>query len=360
MRIAYISLHWTRPITSGVGQKIIRQVSAWRNAGHEVEVFMHSQQDRPESNLVPGKIFFFRKGNKLQTEWERIRAAMRLIKSIQSYKPDIIYLRYGIYVYPIQKLIEIAPVIEEINTNDLTQHNELGNLYSLYNQSTRGILLKSVNGLVTMTQELANAPAFSSYKKPTRIIANGIDLKNIIPFDAPNNKTPHLLFIATPGYYWHGVDKLVTLAENFPDLIIEVVGYDHIEGARHIPSNLILLGYLEMPKYQEAIARADAALGTIALHRKGMEEACPLKTRECLAYGVPMVLPYIDNDINNLDCDFLLKIPNKEDNMLTHGKIIRDFAYQMRGRRAKRELIANLDDEKKEAERLEFFREIAH
>jgi hypothetical protein len=90
-----------------------------------------------------------------------------------------------------------------------------------------------------------------------------------------------------------------------------------------------------------------------------MEEACPLKTRECLAYGVPMVLPYIDNDINNLDCDFLLKIPNKEDNMLTHGKIIRDFAYQMRGKRVKRELIASLDDEKKEAERLEFFQEIA-
>jgi hypothetical protein len=360
MRIAYISLHWLRTTTSGVGKKIVRQITAWRNDGHEVEFFMHSVQSVHDSPLVSGSAFFFQNSGIIKTEWERIRAASRLLKAVEDYKPDIIYLRYGMYVYPIHQIASIAPVVEEINTNDLAQHDDLGKLYSIYNQATRGILLRVVNGLVTMTRELALIPAFADYKKPTRVIANGIDLKSITPFDAPGNKTPRLLFTVTPGYYWHGLDKLITFAADFPDLIVEVAGYDSLPNFPKMPVNIKLLGYLKGDTYKEALARADIAIGSLALHRAGIEEACPLKTRECLAYGLPMVLPYTDSDLENTHADFLLKIPNKEDNIQTHGKIIHDFAYQMRGRRVDREHISNLDNAHKEVERLKFFKEFIH
>lgn len=358
MRIAYISLHWSRTLTSGVGKKIARQIDAWRSAGHEVEFFMHSTEHAPELNLVPGQNFYYPQNNKINMEWGRIRAARHLLEAVKSYKPDIIHLRYGMYVHPIQRLTFIAPVVEEINTNDITQHNELGKLYSLYNQLTRGILLNAVSGLIAMTNELAADPAFASYKKPTCVIANGIEMSSIQPFEAPNNRIPHVIFTATPGYYWHGVEKLITLAKNHPDLIIEVAGYDHIPGITDIPNNLKLLGYLQGVEYKQALARADISLGTLALHRKGMQEACPLKTREYLAYGIPMVIPYIDSDLHDLDSDCLLKIPNTEDNIQTHGKIIRDFAYQMRGKRVNRAQISKLDDTQKEIERIAFFQKI--
>jgi len=89
-----------------------------------------------------------------------------------------------------------------------------------------------------------------------------------------------------------------------------------------------------------------------------MEEACPLKTRECLAYGLPMVLPYADTDLKYLDADFLLKIPNKEDNIQSHGQAIHDFAYRMRGWRVDRDQITLIDQVAKEAERIRFFEEI--
>lgn len=358
MRIAYVSLHWPRTRNSGVGKKIQSQVAAWTAMGHEARLFMHTVQYEPQSELIEADYFFYATTGKIKTEINRINAMTRMIAAIRNFHPDVIYLRYSIYVYPVHRLMSIAPVVEEINTNDLIQHNELGRLYSLYNRLTRGILLRSVHGLVTMTQELAIVPAFSRYQKPTRVIANGMDINNIKPLQPPKNDIPHLIFIATPGYYWHGVDKLVTLARNFPDLIVEVVGYDHIAGLRDLPSNLMLLGYLEGPAYQKALARADVAMGTMALHRKGMEEACPLKTRECLAYGLPMVIPYIDCDLNDSDCKFLLKIPNKEDNILTHGESIRDFAYQMRGQRADHSLLASIDQRYKESERLKFFAEL--
>jgi lipid A disaccharide synthetase len=90
-----------------------------------------------------------------------------------------------------------------------------------------------------------------------------------------------------------------------------------------------------------------------------MEEASSLKSREYLAYGLPMVLAYRDTDLDELDVDFLLKIPNTEDNIITHGRLIRDFAYKMRGKRVDRDIIAPLiDNQAKEKKRIEFFQEI--
>jgi glycosyltransferase involved in cell wall biosynthesis len=262
------------------------------------------------------------------------------------------------YVFPVHRLATIAPVVGEINTNDLEQHKELGTFLSLYNRLTRGILLKRVSGLVSVSEELSKDTSYSTYRKPMRVISNGIDLSAFQPLDAPNNETPRLVFIGTPGYSWHGVDKLVELARVFPDLHIDIVGYDQLPEFEPLPPNLTLHGYLGADRYRKVMAKCDLAISTLALHRKGMEEACPLKTRECLAYGLPMVLPYVDTDLKDLDADFLLKIPNKEDNIQTHGQGIRDFAYRMRGQRVERKLIASINQVAKEAERIHFFEEI--
>ena len=134
-----------------------------------------------------------------------------------------------------------------------------------------------------------------------RVISNGIDLSAFQPLDAPNNETPRLVFIGTPGYSWHGVDKLVELARTFPDLHIDIVGYDQLPEHEPLPPNLTLHGYLNADGYRKVMAGCDLAISTLALYRKGMEEACPLKTRECLAYGLPMVLPYVDTDLKDLN-----------------------------------------------------------
>jgi glycosyltransferase involved in cell wall biosynthesis len=166
------------------------------------------------------------------------------------------------------------------------------------------------------------------------------------------------VFIGTPGYSWQGVDKLVELARRYPDLHVDIVGDDRLPEYESLPSNLTLHGYLSAESYRKVMAGCDLAISALGQHRKGMEEASTLKSREYLAYGLPMVLPYIDTDLKDLEADFLLKIPNKEDNIQTHGQKIRDFAYQMRGKRVDRNLIASIDQAAKEVERTRFFEEI--
>ncbi|RPI95674.1 MAG: hypothetical protein EHM40_02560, partial [Chloroflexi bacterium] len=146
MRIAYVSLHWPRTRTSGVGKKIDSQVSTWNRMGHQARLFMHTSEYEPRSELIQADCFFYAVAGKARTELNRIAAAQRMIRAIREFQPDIIFLRYGIYVFPAHRLMDIAPVVEEINTNDLIQHELLGPVYSLYNRLTRGIFLRGVHG----------------------------------------------------------------------------------------------------------------------------------------------------------------------------------------------------------------------
>ena len=359
MRIAYISLHWPRTFSSGVGKKINQQIEMWKSMGHETRLFMHTEDTRAPDLLLGEKFFYSSQSGIIQREKTRIRAAKEMLLAVKRYQPDLIYLRYGIYVYPIHQLASIAPLIEEITTNDVVQHKELGLPFSLYNRLTRGILLNHTNGLVCLSNELRTSSYNAKYKKPTQVIGDSIDLATTSLLPAPKNAQPRIAFIGSPGSLWQGVDKLILLAKNFSDLSVHIIGYDQIEGHHSLPDNLHLHGYLGKSEYTDILATIDCAIGSLALHRIHLEESSPLKTRECLALGLPMVLPYKDTDLHELKSELLLKIPNREDNIVTHGKLIRDFAYKMRGKRVTHALIAPyIDAQHKEKKRIAFFEEV--
>jgi hypothetical protein len=355
MKIAYISLHWLRTTSSGVGKKISRQIAAWKKEGHDVQLFMHAARDSGSGAPIQGEIFYYQNDRGIFSEIGRIQAALQLLEAVQQYKPNLIYLRYGMYVFPIHRLASIAPLVEELNTNDIAQHKRLGILYGFYNRLTRGILISHTSGLVCLSNELASLPNNADFEKPTIVIGDGFDLDNISPLPAPQNAQPRVAFIGTPDSPWQGVDKLVQLAHKISDISVHVIGYDHIEKTSLIPSNMHLYGYLDTQEYKALLGTMDCAIGSLGLHRIKLNEASPLKTRECLALGLPMVLPYKDTDLNNLQCDFLLKIPNSEDNIQTHAQAVCDFAHRMRGQRVDRSLIASIDQTAKEQDRLRFF-----
>jgi glycosyltransferase involved in cell wall biosynthesis len=206
---------------------------------------------------------------------------------------------------------------------------------------------------------LAVSSAFADYRKPTCVIANGVNLDKFIQLPAPANHIPHLVFIGNPGCLWHGIDKLVTLARLVPDIQLDIIGYSELPDLEPLPENITLHGYLALKEYQNVLASADVAVSSLALHRVQLEEASPLKSRECLAFGLPLVLAYIDTDLDDLKCDLLLKIPNKEDNIQTHSQDIREFAYKMRGLRVNHSQIIKLDQTDKELDRIDFFKRIA-
>ena len=365
MRIASVSLHWPRSLTSGVGKKMQRQLTAWRELGHEAEFFSHLHLPEDTTTLVEGQRFPYSihsgAAGRLPTELSRIAALKKLIGAVRDYQPDVIYLRWAMYVYPLQRLLRLAPAVVEINTNDMEEHKLLGGIMSGYNQLTRGITLGGASGIVYATQELAEMKEFQRFHKPGLVVSNSIELDAVTPLPAPRNDRPHLAFIGTPGFAWHGVEKLVYLAQTYPDIVIDVIGYDHIEGLSDLPDNLVLHGYRVGVECDRILAQADAAIGTLALHRAGLNEASPLKVRDYASRGIPCILPFRDTDLGGLESELILRIPNSEDNVRAQAAEIHDFLLRVQGKRIPRERIRDrIDSRVKEQQRLNFMAEFIH
>ncbi len=360
MRIAYITLHWPRSKDSGIGRKIEEQLAHWKAAGHVVQFFSHRAQVEDPSILVEGISSEYRThdglAGKLFTEINRCKAVLPLVKSVTDFEPDIIYLRWSMYVFPAHRFFDIAPVVVEINTDDVSQHQMLGGIYSFYNRVTRSIFLSRAAGLVFASHELQNSHSFSVYKKSGIVISNGIDLDKNSPCETPKNERPRLGFIGTPDMEWQGVDKIYRLAELCPEMDIDVIGYDGLLGQKKVPSNIFFHGYLNKDQSRQVLSGVDAGLGTVALHRKSMEEASSLKTREYLAYGIPVIIPYRDTDLDDLNIDTILRISNTEDTIEKNYGKISEFVSRMRGKRvAREEIVSRIDVKIKEEYRLAFF-----
>jgi hypothetical protein len=121
--------------------------------------------------------------------------------------------------------------------------------------------------------------------------------------------------------------------------------------------NITWHGVLDRKGVLEVLADADVGVGTLALHRKSMQEACPLKMREYLAVGLPVMYGYQDPDIDALG-PFALRIPNTETNVVDDLTRIDDFVVRCRGIRVPRSSVAHIDLARKEERRLALFHEL--
>lgn len=357
MRIAYVTIHVAPEIMQGgVGKKIRSQMSIWREQGQAVTLF----------SLTPARIpfpderqfVFDSRVNLLKREINRASALKRMLVSIRQYKPDMIYLRYGLYSFPLHHIFNIAPVVLEINSNDKVEYATRGKFFYWMNCLTRNLIFASVSGIIPPTRELISAFP-SKYNKPVVVISNGIDLSDVELLPPTNNTSPVITMVASPGMNWHGVDKLIKLAELYPDLTVNIVGYSLRDVGSITSGNVYFHGLLYGKELSEVLSRTDVTCGTLALHRKKMNEASPLKVRESLAFGIPVIIAYKDTDLDELELDTILRIPNTEMNIIENAERIRKFAYKMIGKRVNIDVVAPyIDQRKKEEARLVFFESI--
>jgi len=317
MRIAYVA-YWDLAAADGVAKKIAAQVEHWRRAGHDVETF----------EIRPGRLL------------DRARRTRAALGEVTDFAPDAIYVRYDLFLPPAGKLARMAPLAVELNGDDRAEMRRRDVGARIVNEWSRRAVLHRAAGIVCVTNELASRAAPLGVR--TAVIANGADPTRIPWSPPPRNERPRAIFLGSPALEWHGVDILVGLARSLPDVHFDVVG----PAAAGAPENVHVHGVLPEAAYFELLARADVAIGSLALDRAGLTEACPIKVREYLLAGLPTVIGYRDTDFLGRKPWFLLQSVDAD--------AVRAFVDRARGRRVDRSEVAHLFVEAKERERLAF------
>ena len=341
---------WPEGPSSGPFKKIHSQTAAWVDAGVEVGLFVLTiDRFTKDWRSLPAATAVISRGAGPAVAL----AKERLLMAARLWQPDIIYHRWGL-TYPGLVLATMQEkVVLEVNTNDVVEYDLMTPFKGRVNRMTRGLVLQRAAGLAFVTHELLHSPDFVRYQRPSVVVANGIDLDHAPHLPAPQNARPRLLFIGQPLCPWHGLDKLAALARSQPGWDFDVVGPGPHEVVSP-PDNMVIHGLLNAVDYSRLLAAADIGIGTLALHRKGLNEASPLKVREYLATGLPVISGYADTDFPE-GADFLLRLPNDENNVAAGAAEIAAFVARWTGRRVARADIAHVDSFAKERSRLDFF-----
>jgi len=158
--------------------------------------------------------------------------------------------------------------------------------------------LSSVDGIVALTPEIL------SYEKGRisadvigSVYPNGIYLRDIEVVPDRREGNLKYLFAGSLAAPWHGLDVAVEgLLSVDPDAEIHVVG-PQADVPGDYSGQIVFHGELTRAGLAEVAENCDAGLGTFALGKKGMKQACTLKVREYLAIGLPVVSGAIDSGL---------------------------------------------------------------
>jgi hypothetical protein len=356
MRIAYLGQMADVATENGISKKIGMQLAAGTKAGHEVRYFALAPTNDVWSGLPATKADVLARGYPLM----RAFRSRVLCTRIRKWAPDVIYFRFAHHSPGLPRLFREVPTVAEINSDDLSEYrNTLPLEKQLYHWITRSRVLAPIAGFVGVTRELA--ARFSCFDRPVTAIGNSIDLSAFRPLPLPATESLHLAFLGTTGAPWHGLDRLVEIANMMPQWSVEVIGVNRSTWNQLVPvpppANLHLHGLLLRSSYEPLLASCTAAIGSLALFRNGMEEACSLKVREYLALSLPVIGAYEDTDIP-ADAEYFLRLPNNSEPLDPWRDRIAAFLEHWENRRVPRSAIAHLDVSVKETQRLAFMAKI--
>ncbi len=317
MRIASLC-YWDPAAGDGVANKVEAQVRLWREAGHQVEAAW----------IRPGR---------------RLEDTGPAVGAVDGFHPDLLYLRYDLFLPAVWRLLRRCPAVVEVNTDSSAEALIRGVRARVYDALNRRLVFGRAAGVVAVTGELA-----SRFPEPVAVVSNGADAASVPRLPAPANERPRAVFAGSPAMAWHGVDRLVELARALPEVDFELLG----PRPAALPANVTAHGTLAGDAYWAVLAGSDVAFGSLAMERAGLREGCPLKVREYLLAGLPTVIGYEDTDFPGELPWYLAQYEGPEQ--------VRAFVAQVRGRRTPRDDLERLLSWRaKETERLAFLDRVA-
>lgn len=343
-------------LTSGIIHKIQGKIKHWKKQGVSVSIIsLYDFKIYDESLKLIDSSYSFNLGkhSKIRTLLRLIISTLKLVIHRDKLSCDILYMRTRLYTPLIGLALQNQRVVFELNSDDINEFRALKYYMYLYNLITRNLFYYNAHAFVAVSKEIKER--FQNFKKKIIVIANGIELDGFEFLEETNNSKPRLCFIGSPGFPWHGTDRLLKIAKAIPEYDFDVIGINGED-----TDNLKYHGYLKSDIAQKIVSKCDVGISSLALFRNNMNEASPLKSRQYFAQGLPIICAYNDTDFNE-DEEFTCKISNSDDVLDSDIRKIKSFVKESYGNKELRKSVRSfavkaLSNDKKELKRINFLK----
>lgn len=350
MKIAYLcEINIDR--YDGVSKKIVSQINHWSKLNNQVKLFCIINSDNNISNSsfskLNNQVVFFAK-NKVKDfflNWLGFTSIYdEVYNSILKFDPDLVYYRSNFvlpFYFRINKVFITTVEINTVEKNEYKIQSTENIKYFLryvYFLITEKNKFKNTNAFFCVTNEIANELKNKGVK--SFVVPNSINIeKDILKVSAKKSGKYNVVFLGTPNLPWHGLDIIVKLSNKIPSIHFHIIGF---KSETLDSKNLTTHGYLDKESYINIINECDVAIGSLALFRNKMDEACPLKVREYLSLGIPIIISFLDTAFEpNSYPDWVLRLENNEEKILNSTVKIEDFVKKMKGYRIPKEEVYN-------------------
>ena len=198
-------------------------------------------------------------------------------------------------------------LITEHNTLELPEYLANRNIpFYISEFLTQRICFKSIDAIIAVTDEIAKYEIERSQinRDKVLVMTNGVDFKNIpfTPVKQFNGKNIDLIFVGSKNFPWVGLDRLFSgLKKTAYNIKLHLVGeIDKTKSLDKAKNYITVLnhGKLSGEKIDNLFKKCNLAISSLAIHRNHMSQACPLKSREYCARGMPFIYSYDDPDID--------------------------------------------------------------
>lgn len=347
------------PRGRGVSQKVADTVACWRRLGVDADHLDLATGAIGFDGLMDDADVRTRPSGRAGWILEMERRVRRVLEVLEREAPDLVYTRELVWSPAVERMFRRHRVVLEINSDSGRELADRSAAAAGFWRITSRRLRRRAAGIVSVTPELAGrlVPPFV----PSAVVPNATDVPVEAPPRRPDAARPLLLMLVGGGNAWQGLDRLDALANAMPQFEFAFCG-DAGSAAEGLSDRLVRLAPVHGEDLAELLARTTVGVGTLALSRKGMTQACPLKSRTVLAAGVPLLYAYDDPALED-DRPFALRVADRPEWAESDLARIEAFVHRTTlepelGEAAWRYARANLDREVVEQARLEFMRSL--
>lgn len=246
-----------------------------------------------------------------------------ILKQIKSGPIYIRYTRADQFIWRVLKHAKL-PIFFEVNglvfSELKTGYGNDSSYYGRFNERNEvrylPKMIRMAKGVICITNEIKDF--IKPYNPNILIIGNSSE--NIISAIKTRTwKKIRFVLLVGADTYWQGIERLIASINNLKPEIKEKFEVT-ISGPKKLsdkygaksPENVNFSNSTNESQLEQLLTQSDIGLTTLALYKKEMNEAAPLKTRDYLRAGLPIVLAYNDTDVDEINelSPFVYKIAN--------------------------------------------------